>query len=132
MNRLMLAPAAIGLAAGLAACGKNEAADPATPAAAPAQSSANTSPAPSSDMSKMAMSAGSKMAKGSGTVTAVDARVGTITLNHGPIPEANWPAMTMTFKAAPGVTGAVKPGDKVNFDLNLQGGAGEVTAISKQ
>jgi Cu/Ag efflux protein CusF len=129
MNRLMLTAAAIGLAAGLAACGKNEAADPATPAAAPAQSSANTLPAASSDMSKMP--AGAKMAKGSGTVTAVDAKAGTITLNHGPIPEANWPAMTMTFKAAPAVTGAVKPGDKVDFDLKLQGAAAEVTAVQK-
>jgi Cu/Ag efflux protein CusF len=39
--------------------------------------------------------------------------------------------MTMTFKAAPAVTGAVKPGDKVNFDLKLQGAAAEVTAVQK-
>ena len=55
----------------------------------------------------------------------------TITLDHGPIPEVNWPAMTMTFKTTPAVTGAVKVGDKVGFDVKVQGGAGEVTAIRK-
>ena len=43
-----------------------------------------------------------------GTVTAIDKAAGTITLDHGPIPEAKWPAMTMAFKAAPSITDAVK------------------------
>jgi Cu/Ag efflux protein CusF len=69
-------------------------------------------------------------AKGSGTVTAIDNTAGTITLDHGPIPEANWPAMTMRFTAKPALLEHVKVGDKVTFDLTLKGGAGEVTAIS--
>ena len=84
------------------------------------------------DMGNMEMSPAAKMAKGSGKVTAVDKAAGTITLDHGPIAEANWPAMTMAFKAAPAVIESVKVGDEVNFDLKLNGNAGEVTAISKK
>ena len=86
------------------------------------------------NMGNMAMPAegAAKMAKGSGTVTAIDKAAGTITLAHGPIPEANWPAMTMAFKAQPQLLADVKAGDKVAFDLALKDGAGEVTAITKQ
>src|SRR5204863_6179557 len=92
------------------------------PAAAPA--------APAADMAAMPVAADAKMAKGTGTVTAVTAD--TVTIDHAPIPEANWPAMTMGFKAAPELAKSVKVGDKVAFDLKLQGGAGEITAIKKQ
>lgn len=71
-------------------------------------------------------------AKGHGTVIAIDKTAGMITLNHGAIPEAKWPAMTMAFKAAPTITDAVRVGDKVDFDLTLVGSAGEVTAIQKK
>ncbi|MDB5476681.1 MAG: copper-binding protein [Phenylobacterium sp.] len=128
MKRLMLTTAALALAGSLAACGKNGAS---APPAAPA-SMTNTAPVAGSDMSKMDMSGGAKMAKGSGTVTGVDAKAGTLTIDHGAIPEANWPAMTMTFKAAPAVSGAVKAGDKVDFDVKLQGGVGEVTAVRRR
>nr|QQZ51115.1 copper-binding protein [Phenylobacterium glaciei] len=83
-------------------------------------------------MGKMAMPAAAKMAKGQGTVTAVDTTANTITLDHGPIAEAGWPAMTMGFKASPALVAQVKAGDKVAFDLKLEGGAGEITAIQKQ
>lgn len=63
---------------------------------------------------------GAIKAKGHGTVTAIDKAAGTITLDHGPIPEAQWPAMTMAFKAAPSITDAVRVGDKVDFDLSLR------------
>jgi Cu/Ag efflux protein CusF len=127
MKRLFATTTALALAAGLAACGKQQAAAPTTPAPA-----APTATPASADMGTMPMPAGAKMAKGSGTVKAVDPAAGTITLDHGPIPEANWPAMTMTFKAGQNVTGAVKPGDKVSFDIKLQDGAGEVTGVQKQ
>jgi Cu(I)/Ag(I) efflux system protein CusF len=35
--------------------------------------------------------------KATGTVKAVDATKGTVTLAHGPVKSLNWPAMTMTF-----------------------------------
>jgi Cu/Ag efflux protein CusF len=86
------------------------------------------------NMGNMAMPAegAAKMAKGSGTVTAIDKAAGTITLDHGPIPEASWPAMTMAFQAKPALLDSVKVGDKVAFDLALKDGAGEVTAVQKQ
>jgi Cu(I)/Ag(I) efflux system protein CusF len=131
MKRLVLTTVAMGLAGLLAACGQKETAKAET-ASAPAAAAPVTPPASSPAMAGMDMSAGAKMAKGTGTVTAIDAKAGTITLDHGPIPEANWPAMTMGFKAGPAVAQSVKVGDKVAFDLKLQGGAGEVTAIQKQ
>ncbi|MBN8812328.1 MULTISPECIES: copper-binding protein [unclassified Sphingomonas] len=85
----------------------------------------------SGDMGNMAMP-DAKTAKGSGTVTAIDKAAGTITLDHGAIPEAGWPAMTMAFKAAPALLDSVKVGDKVAFELALKDGSGEVTSITKQ
>jgi Cu(I)/Ag(I) efflux system protein CusF len=38
----------------------------------------------------------------------------------------------MSFKASPDLAKQVKVGDKVAFDLKLQGGVGEITAIQKQ
>jgi Cu/Ag efflux protein CusF len=86
----------------------------------------------SSNMDPRAVPANAKTATGTGTVMAVDKSASTIALDHGPIPQANWPAMTMTFKAAPGVHEGVQPGEKVSFDLVLANGSGEVTAVHKQ
>lgn len=127
----------LGLTALLAACGQkaetNEAAltNPTTEAADNMSEMAGNK---SGDMGNMAMpvDSGAKMAKGNGTVTAIDKSAGTITFDHGPIPEANWPAMTMAFKAKPELLDSVKVGDKVGFDLALKDGSGEVTAIQKQ
>ncbi len=121
---LMLAVAAMGTA--LAACGKK----PAEPAAeAPA---AVAAPAAGDAMAGMDM-AGATMAKGTGTVTEIDKTAGTITLDHGPIPELKWPAMTMSFEATPAtLLDTVKVGDKVSFELKMTGGSGEITAIQAQ
>lgn len=40
--------------------------------------------------------------------------------------------MTMAFKADPSLIDRVKVGDEVEFDLKVEGTAGEVTAISKR
>jgi Cu/Ag efflux protein CusF len=127
MKRLTLTVAALGLASSLAACAKQEAK---TESAAPPAVAPAAAPAASSDMAAMPMPADAKMAKGTGTVTAIGA--GSVTIDHAPIPEVGWPAMTMGFKASPEVAKSVKVGDKVAFDLKVQGGAGEVTAIRKQ
>lgn len=87
-----------------------------------AQASADT-------MLDMAMPAETKMAKGNGTVTAIDPAAGKITLNHGPIAELEWPAMEMGFAAAPGVMKDIKVGDKVRFEIEWDGKAGIITAI---
>ncbi|WP_189338634.1 copper-binding protein [Sphingobium sp. SCG-1] len=121
---------ALGLAALTTACGKQAE----TPVAAETNQAAPAA-AMSGDMGNMAMAPSATSAikaKGHGTVTAIDKAAGTITLNHGPIPEAKWPAMTMAFKAAPAITDAAKVGEEVDFDLTLTGSAGEVTAIAKQ
>ena len=121
---------ALGLAALTAACGKKAE----TPVAVETNQAAPAA-AMSGDMGNMAMAPAapaSIMAKGHGTVTAIDKAAGTITLNHGPIPEAKWPAMTMAFTAASAITDAAKVGDKVDFDVTLVGSAGEVTAIQKK
>jgi len=127
MKRLTLTVAALGLASSLAACAKQEAK---TESAAPPAVAPAAAPAAGSDMAAMPMPADAKMAKGTGTVTAIGA--GSVTIDHAPIPEVGWPAMTMGFKASPEVAKSVKVGDKVAFDLKVQGGAGEVTAIRKQ
>ncbi|ETI65145.1 copper-binding protein CusF [Sphingobium sp. C100] len=121
---------ALGLAALTAACGKKAE----TPVVAETNQ-ATPAPAMGGDMGNMAMAPAANAsikAKGQGTITAIDKAAGTITLDHGPIPEAKWPAMTMAFKAAPAITDAAKIGDKVDFDLMLTGNAGEVTAMHKQ
>lgn len=59
--------------------------------------------------------------QGSGVVKGVNAKAGTVTLHHGPIPALKWPAMTMTFKASPEVLKAAKTGKSVTFTLNAAG-----------
>ena len=83
-------------------------------------------------MSSMEMPVNSKMGKGSGTVTAVDAAGGKITLDHGAIPAVDWPAMKMGFSAKPDLLKSVAVGDRVDFDVTVTGSAGEVTAIRKR
>lgn len=129
MKRLMPLAAALALTAGLAACNQREepavataADDAAAPAAAPA--------APMDKMAGMNVSADAKMASGTGTVTAVGAD--SVTVDHAPITQANWPAMTMAFKTSPEIAKQVRVGDKVAFDLKLEDGTGEITAIRKQ
>ena len=137
MKLILVTATVLALAAGLAACGKSatdQAAAPAAPEATSAMAASATpdAGAPAGGMGNMAMSADAKMAKGRGTVTAIDTTANTITVDHGPIPEAGWPAMTMGFKASPALVAQVKTGEKVAFDLKLEGGAGEITAIQKQ
>lgn len=128
MKRLLTTAAALGLTATLAACGGQ--ADTET---AEAPATAETAPAGTANMGGMNMApAGAQTARSTGTVTAVDPAAGTVTIDHAPIPEANWPAMTMGFKASPAVAQSVAVGDKVAFDLKLENGGGEITAIQKQ
>lgn len=67
--------------------------------------------------------------QGTGVVKKIDAKAGSITLDHGPIAALKWPAMTMPFKAAPALTQNLKVGQKVTFTLK-SGGAPEIIAIS--
>ena len=123
MNKTMTMTAFAALSIALSGCDKN----PEAPKADAPKVAASTDA-----MSNMAMPEGSKMGKGSGTVTAVDATAGKITLDHGAIPAVDWPAMKMGFSATPDLLKGVAVGDKVDFDLTVTGSAGEVTAIKKQ
>jgi len=69
---------------------------------------------------------------GIGTVTALDPAAGKVTIDHGAIPEANWPAMTMAFEADPAMLKGIKVGDKVQFDMAMAGGKAKVTSIGPQ
>ena len=57
-------------------------------------------------------------AGGTGTVTSVMAGHGMIDLDHDPIPEIGWPAMTMSFRTVDGVDlSGLAAGDSVTFTL---------------
>jgi Cu(I)/Ag(I) efflux system membrane fusion protein len=70
--------------------------------------------------------------KGQGTVDAVDAKAGTVSLNHGAIASLKWPAMTMEFKVAnPSLLSDLKPGAPVSFEfVERQPGELVVTSIT--
>ncbi|WP_375267834.1 copper-binding protein [Phenylobacterium sp.] len=130
MKRLLTTAAALGVTVALAACGGQADTETAEASAAP-ETAAPTGNANMEGMN-MAPAGGARTARSTGTVTAVDPAAGTVTIDHAPIPEANWPAMTMGFKASPAVAQSVAVGDKVAFDLKLENGGGEITAIQKQ
>jgi RND family efflux transporter MFP subunit len=70
--------------------------------------------------------------KGQGTVDGVDAKAGTVSLNHGAIASLKWPAMTMEFKVAnPALLQGLKPGAPVAFEF-VERGQGDwvVTSIA--
>ncbi|WEK02170.1 MAG: copper-binding protein [Candidatus Sphingomonas phytovorans] len=83
-------------------------------------------------MRDMAMPADAKMARSTGTVTAIDTAAGKITLAHAAIPEVNWPPMTMTFGTKLEILNGVAVGDKIAFDVTIKDNVGEVTAVHKQ
>lgn len=124
MKKAMMIAAIAALAVALSGCGKKTEA-PIGEAPSGAASAADA-------MSGMAMPAGAKMGKATGTVTAIDAAAGKITLDHSAIPAIGWPAMKMTFSAKPDRLNSISVGDKVNFELIVTGSAGEVTRIKKQ
>lgn len=73
-----------------------------------------------------------KHASATGTIEVIDPAARTITIVHGPVPELEWPAMTMTFKAPDIVLADFKPGDRVAFDLSASGMTATVTALERQ
>lgn len=72
-----------------------------------------------------------KAATATGTVTAMDTAKRKVTLDHGPIPDIDWPAMKMEFSVAPSVDlSKVKTGDRVQFTLSGSGNSYTVQSIS--
>ncbi|OYY77073.1 MAG: hypothetical protein B7Y43_12610 [Sphingomonas sp. 28-62-20] len=89
-------------------------------------------PTASNAMANMEMSTASKTGKATGTVTAIDTATGKITLDHSPVPELQWPAMTMGFGAKPEQLKGLAVGDKVAFEFTMKGTTAEISTISKQ
>jgi Cu/Ag efflux protein CusF len=66
-----------------------------------------------------------------GMVTAMDTAKRKVILDHGPIPDINWPAMKMEFSVAPSVDlSKVKTGDQVRFTLSGSGNSYTVQPIN--
>lgn len=83
-------------------------------------------------MAGMSMSAETKSGHGSGVVTKLDATSGEVTLQHGPVTELGWPAMTMTFSGKPGTLDGLKAGEKVDFAFDWDGKTARLTSITKR
>jgi Cu(I)/Ag(I) efflux system protein CusF len=86
----------------------------------------------SEDMPMMGSDAEMQIASADGTVTAVDDRAGTITVDHGPVPAVDWPAMTMAFEADEDLRQEVAVGDEVIFDFRMSESGNEITSISRK
>ncbi len=69
----------------------------------------------------MAMESEARSGKGTGSVT----------IAHAAMPDVGWSAMTMTFKADPALLAGIAEGDKVAFDVTVQGSAGTITALTR-
>lgn len=60
-------------------------------------------------------------ASATGTIEAIDAAAGKITIAHAPVPSLQWPAMTMGFRATPEQVASVQVGQTVRFDFESTG-----------
>ena len=115
MKKPMIVAMLIALPTGLAGCDKKAEA-----------------PKADAPMANMAMRAKMKTGTGTGIVTAINAKAGTITLDHGPIDELQWPPMKMGFGAKGDVLKGIAVGDKVTFEIEWNGSTGQVTTIKKR
>lgn len=91
-----------------------------------AQPAVTTPAAPVSQPTQPAISAST-----TGIVTAVDPAAGKITIAHGPVPELEWPAMTMTFQAPKAELGAIRQGDRVSFEFTTTGMNGTIISLRR-
>ena len=85
------------------------------------------------DHDEMAMSetADLDLAVAVGRVAALDAEARQVTLEHGPVPELDWPAMTMAFALADDVPlDAVAEGAEVRFAFRRTSSGYEVVSAA--
>ena len=76
------------------------------------------------DMSPSKMAREEKAAKhvARGTVKSIDAKAGSVTLDHEPVKSLNWPAMAMTFKVQDkALMDKLGQGKKVEVDFEQRG-----------
>ena len=87
------------------------------------------------DMKDMSPSRMSKDDKGQkhaakGTVKSVDAKAGTVTLEHEPVKSMNWPAMSMAFKVQDkALMGKLGQGKTVEVDFEQRGKDYVITGV---
>ncbi|MBL0142046.1 MAG: efflux RND transporter periplasmic adaptor subunit [Betaproteobacteria bacterium] len=69
-----------------------------------------------------------------GTLDAIDAKAGTVTITHQPVASLKWPGMTMDFALAnSSLVSGVKPGAAIGFDfVERKPGEWVITAIGPQ
>jgi Cu(I)/Ag(I) efflux system protein CusF len=101
-------------------------------AACSAPSGEGTAPEPLAPATTQAPESGNAVAKhasATGTITAIDPVAKTVTIDHGPVPALDWPAMTMTFQA-PGVDlSGFEQGDRISFEFSASGMTATVIAL---
>jgi Cu(I)/Ag(I) efflux system protein CusF len=87
------------------------------------------------DMNEMSPSGMAKDAKtgkhvAKGTVKSVDAKAGTVTLDHEPVKSMNWPAMSMAFKVRDkALMEKLGQGKKVEVDFEQRGKDYVITGV---
>jgi Cu(I)/Ag(I) efflux system periplasmic protein CusF len=89
-------------------------------------------PMDGADMPMMETDGAMHSASAEGTVTAIDADAGTITIDHGAVPAIKWPAMTMAFEADEQLRNDVVVGDKVSFEFATGKSGNSITSITKK
>lgn len=108
----------------LAACGRESAQQEASESKVAAKEDSKPSDAPADSMQGMSMPKDEapqpQQHMAMGTITAVDAGAGTVTIAHEAVASAAWPAMTMTFRLAdPKQAANLHTNDKVHFTFTL-------------
>ena len=68
--------------------------------------------------------------KATATVKSVDAKAGTVTLDHAPVKSLNWPAMTMAFKVKDkALMDKLSQGKKVDVEFEQRGKDYVITSV---
>ncbi|MBP2158712.1 MULTISPECIES: copper-binding protein [Asticcacaulis] len=83
-------------------------------------------------MSTVSQAAVVKTGTGTGVVKAIDAKAGTVTIDHEPIAAVGWGAMTMNFPVTPpSLLDGVVAGQTVTFDVTVTDNKPVITGIRK-
>lgn len=104
------------------ACSPDEGRGEATVVEAPAERS-------NADVASPTDAGAVRTGSATGTITAIDP-AGTLTIDHGPVPALEWPAMTMGFAATPEQAGQVAVGQQVDFEFEMRGNKATITSIA--
>jgi Cu(I)/Ag(I) efflux system protein CusF len=80
--------------------------------------------------SRMAKDATGEKHVAKGTVKSIDAKAGTVTLDHAPVKSMNWPAMSMAFKVRDkALMDKLAQGKKVEVEFEARGKDHVITGV---